>query len=178
MYLIITFTRPNSFQPANQFLAQCFPDRLSGMPWKCSTSYLHFILLLLSLNQCYWSTLCLQILNQWKAFKRACDATGSSNCQLKSCNSFAMQVNSWCLNKYSFLYSRNTFYKSTFLCLKSGEELSFAYMWPWTTKPVIWIYTSSKSWINKLSINVWFIKIGHIWKSGIWGCKKKKMLRK
>ncbi len=40
-------------------------------------------------------------------------------------------------------------------------------MWPWTTKPVlsviflkIEIYTSSKSWINKLSIDVWFVMIG------------------
>ncbi len=46
----------------------------------------------------------------------------------------------------------------------------------WTTKPVIWvifleieIYTSSESWINKLSIDVSFV----IWpKSGIWGSKK------
>ncbi len=32
------------------------------------------------------------------------------------------------------------------------------------------------SWINKLSIDVWFATIGKytiIWKSGIWGCKNK-----
>ncbi len=39
------------------------------------------------------------------------------------------------------------------------------YMWPWTTKPVIRvfeteIYTSSESWINKISIDVWFVRIG------------------
>ncbi len=41
------------------------------------------------------------------------------------------------------------------------------------------IYTSSESWINKLSIDVWFVRIGlylakytTICKSGIWGCKK------
>ncbi len=43
------------------------------------------------------------------------------------------------------------------------------------------IYTSSENWINKLSIDVWFVRIGEylvetrdttIWKSGIWGCKK------
>ncbi len=42
------------------------------------------------------------------------------------------------------------------------------------------IYTSSESWINKLSIDVWFVMIQYpifgpdttIWKSGIWGCKK------
>ncbi len=37
-------------------------------------------------------------------------------------------------------------------------------LWPWTTKPVISvnfpIYTYSKSWINKLSIDVWFVRIG------------------
>ncbi len=60
------------------------------------------------------------------------------------------------------------------------------YMWPWTTKPVIRanyyeieIYTSSESWINNLSIDVWFVMIGQylardatVCKSGIWGCKK------
>ncbi len=42
-----------------------------------------------------------------------------------------------------------------------------AQMWPWTTKPVIRvsffefeIYISSESWINKLSIDVWFVRIG------------------
>ncbi len=36
------------------------------------------------------------------------------------------------------------------------------------------IYTSSKSWINKLSIDVWFAfgRDTTIWKSGIWGRKK------
>ncbi len=40
------------------------------------------------------------------------------------------------------------------------------HLWPWTTKPVlsvhffkIEIYTSSESWINKLSIDVWFVRI-------------------
>ncbi len=41
-------------------------------------------------------------------------------------------------------------------------------MWPWTTKPVIQvfffiiigIYTSSESWINNLSSNAWFVRIG------------------
>ncbi len=39
-------------------------------------------------------------------------------------------------------------------------------MWPWSTKPYkgqvfkIEIYTSSESWINKLSIDVWFVMIG------------------
>ncbi len=39
------------------------------------------------------------------------------------------------------------------------------------------IYISSESWINKRSIDVWFIRIGQylsdttIWKSRIWGCK-------
>ncbi len=40
-------------------------------------------------------------------------------------------------------------------------------MWPWTTKPVISVffiiiemYTSSESWINNLSIDVWFVMIG------------------
>ncbi len=43
------------------------------------------------------------------------------------------------------------------------------------------MYTSSESWINKLSIDVWFVRIGQysadmqlFEKSGIWGCKKKK----
>ncbi len=39
------------------------------------------------------------------------------------------------------------------------------------------IYTSSDSWINKLSIDVYGL-LGQdrvtIWKSGIWGCQKKK----
>ncbi len=37
------------------------------------------------------------------------------------------------------------------------------YMWPWTTKPKfleIESYTSSESWINNLSIDVWFVMIG------------------
>ncbi len=40
-------------------------------------------------------------------------------------------------------------------------------MWPWTTKPVIRVLflkieidTSSESRINKLSIDVWFVRIG------------------
>ncbi len=41
-------------------------------------------------------------------------------------------------------------------------------MWPWTTKTVlkchfffkIESYTSSEIWINKLSIDVWFVRIG------------------
>ncbi len=43
------------------------------------------------------------------------------------------------------------------------------------------IYTSSESWINKLSIDVWFVRTifswdTTIWKSGIWGCRCKKNL--
>ncbi len=41
------------------------------------------------------------------------------------------------------------------------------YMWPWTTKPHIFlfileteIYTSYGNWIHKLSIDVWFVMIG------------------
>ncbi len=39
------------------------------------------------------------------------------------------------------------------------------------------ISTSSESWLNKLSIDVWFVRtiFGRdttIWKAGIWGCKK------
>ncbi len=39
------------------------------------------------------------------------------------------------------------------------------HVWPWTTKPLkcnffaIAIYTSSKRWLNKLSIDVWFVRI-------------------
>ncbi len=40
-------------------------------------------------------------------------------------------------------------------------------MWPWSTKPVIRVnffeietWTSSQSWINNLSIDVWFVMIG------------------
>ncbi len=32
-------------------------------------------------------------------------------------------------------------------------------MWPWTTQPVIRV-NFMKSWINKLSIDVWFVRIG------------------
>ncbi len=32
-------------------------------------------------------------------------------------------------------------------------------MWPWITKPVLSV-NFSKSWINKLSIDVWFVMIG------------------
>ncbi len=32
-------------------------------------------------------------------------------------------------------------------------------MWPWTTKPVE-VYTSSESWLNNISIDVWFAMIG------------------
>ncbi len=47
------------------------------------------------------------------------------------------------------------------------EAVSFRCMWPWSTKPVIrvnffeiGIYTSSESWINNISIDVWFVMIG------------------
>ncbi len=45
------------------------------------------------------------------------------------------------------------------------------------------MYTSSESWINKLSIDVWFVRtiFGQhttIWISGIWGCKKIKNIEK
>ncbi len=42
------------------------------------------------------------------------------------------------------------------------------------------IYTSSKSWINKLSIDVWFVfgRDTTIWKSGIWGRKKNRNIEK
>ncbi len=39
-------------------------------------------------------------------------------------------------------------------------------MWPWTTKPVIRVFFffieiyTSENWINKLSIYVWFVRIG------------------
>ncbi len=33
-------------------------------------------------------------------------------------------------------------------------------MGPWTTKPVIRVNFSTESWINKLSIDVWFVRIG------------------
>ncbi len=36
-------------------------------------------------------------------------------------------------------------------------------MWPWTTKPVIrvnFLIFQSESWINKLSIDAWFVRIG------------------
>ncbi len=41
----------------------------------------------------------------------------------------------------------------------------------------------SQSWINMLSIDAWFVMIAQylaetIWKSGFWGCKKIKILRK
>ncbi len=75
--------------------------------------------------------------------------------------------------------------QKNFLCLSFYHSVQwcvysiYIYMWPWTTKPVIrvhfYIYTSSESWINKLSIDVWFVMIGQyttIWKSGIWGCHK------
>ncbi len=32
-------------------------------------------------------------------------------------------------------------------------------MWPWTIQPVIRV-NFMKSWINKLSIDVWFVRIG------------------
>ncbi len=34
------------------------------------------------------------------------------------------------------------------------------YLWHWTTKPVITFFISPKSWINKLSIDLLFVKIG------------------
>ncbi len=37
-------------------------------------------------------------------------------------------------------------------------------MWPWTTKPVIRVNCLKLwfiSWINKLSIDVWFVRIGN-----------------
>ncbi len=33
-------------------------------------------------------------------------------------------------------------------------------------------YASSESWMNRLSIDVWFGRDTSFWKSGIWGCKK------
>ncbi len=47
------------------------------------------------------------------------------------------------------------------------------------------IHISSERWINKLSIDVWFVRIGRyifgwdttIWKSGIWGCKKNQVVQ-
>ncbi len=58
------------------------------------------------------------------------------------------------------------------------DVVSHAYMWPWITKPVIRVHFLSNSWIHKLSIGVWFVRIvqylvlATIWKSGIWECKK------
>ncbi len=47
---------------------------------------------------------------------------------------------------------------------KSYIIITVTQMWPWTTKTVIWVnlwkienYTLSESWINKLSIYVWFV---------------------
>ncbi len=45
---------------------------------------------------------------------------------------------------------------------------SLEHMWAWTTKPVIRVFFfieiySSKSWINKLSIDVCFVGIGQYW---------------
>ncbi len=65
-----------------------------------------------------------------------------------------------------------------------GEEghviESFTKMWPWYTKPVIKviffkieIYASSESWINNFLLMYGFRIDTIIWKSGIWGCKKK-----
>ncbi len=35
------------------------------------------------------------------------------------------------------------------------------YLWPWTTKPVIRVeITTSERWINKISIDAWFVRIG------------------
>ncbi len=58
----------------------------------------------------------------------------------------------------------------TITCYHSSSEWLFqndkvlSHLWPWTTKPVIrviiQIYTLSESWINTLSIDVWFIRIG------------------
>ncbi len=55
------------------------------------------------------------------------------------------------------------------------------HMWPWTTKPVmrvnyfeIKIYASSESWINNLSIDVWFVMIGQYLK--IWNLRVQKNL--
>ncbi len=55
-------------------------------------------------------------------------------------------------------------------------------MWTWTTKPVLIVFFfvllrfSSESWINKLSIDLWFAMIGQylaeIQLFWIWGCKK------
>ncbi len=44
------------------------------------------------------------------------------------------------------------------------------------------MYTSSESWLNKISIDVWFVRIfgrdTTIWKSGIWGCKTNQNIEK
>ncbi len=51
------------------------------------------------------------------------------------------------------------------------------HLWPWTTKPVIrviYIYVSSDSWINHLSIDVWFVMIGKYLK--IWNMRVQKNL--
>ncbi len=57
------------------------------------------------------------------------------------------------------------------------------WMWPWITKPVIRvnffgreieIYASSESWINNLSIDVWFVMIGQYLK--IWNLREQKNL--
>ncbi len=54
-------------------------------------------------------------------------------------------------------------------------------MWPWSTKPVmrvkfldIEIYTSSESWINHISVDVWFVMIGQYLK--IWNLRVQKNL--
>ncbi len=75
------------------------------------------------------------------------------------------------MHVYIYIYIYIYIFKKNMLCL---------FMWPWTTKPVIRVnffeieihHTSSESWINKLSIDAWFLE------SGIWGCKQIKILRK
>ncbi len=47
-----------------------------------------------------------------------------------------------------------------YLFILEGAQI---YLWPWTSQPKgqffeIEIYISSESWINKLSIDVWFVK--------------------
>ncbi len=95
--------------------------------------------------------------------------------------------------KRSLPKNENVIPNQTFFCEKREKNAlerivivwTQGYLWPWTTKPVIKvnyeIYTSSEIWINKLSIDVWFVRIGQylaIWIFGIWRCNKIKRSRK
>ncbi len=60
------------------------------------------------------------------------------------------------------IWSSTTVFK-TLIIIRNICWVANQHMWPWTTKPVtrvnFLIYTSHESWINKLSIDVWFVRI-------------------